>query len=118
MGYTDIYMVHIPEGIKNTEPVVAKPPVDPKPETPVDTATTTPVVVQKPETPTTKPTLQPLKYVVSVVDAADQSTPLPARVKLVGARDNVIVAHTPLGDVYFNLTLLMRNPRTIGFPLK
>jgi outer membrane protein OmpA-like peptidoglycan-associated protein len=110
MGYTDIYMVTIPEGLKNTEPVVAKPPVE-KP--PVDTTATTPVVVTPPvdtppvDTPTTptKTELQPLKYVVSVVDAADQTTPLAAKVKLVGARDNVIVPFTPLGDGVFEFNI-------------
>src|SRR5688572_28688449 len=42
MGYTDIYMVEIPQGLKNTEPIVSKPPVQPVVETPVDTTTSTP----------------------------------------------------------------------------
>jgi outer membrane protein OmpA-like peptidoglycan-associated protein len=106
MGYTDIYMVVIPEGLKNTEPIVSKPPVQPVVETPVDTTTSTPVVVT-PTTPTTptKSEIQPLKFIVSVVDAADQTMPLPAKVKLVGARDNVIVAHTPLGDGVFEFNV-------------
>ncbi|WP_276369213.1 OmpA family protein [Chryseolinea sp. H1M3-3] len=112
MGYTDIYMVTIPEGLKNTEPVVAKPPVE-KP--PVDTtAATTPVVVTPPvDTPTTptKTELQPLKYVISVVDAADQTTPLAAKVKLVGARDNVIVPFTPLGDGVFEFNITNAKPK-------
>lgn len=109
MGYTDIYMITIPEGLKNTEPVVAKQPVV---ETPVDTAgttTSTPVVVKN--TTPTKKELQPLKYVVSVVDASDQTTPLAAKVKLVGARDNVIVAHTPLGDGVFEFSITSAKPK-------
>jgi outer membrane protein OmpA-like peptidoglycan-associated protein len=115
MGYTDIYMVIIPEGLKNTDPTVSKPPVQPVVETPVDTSATTPVVVTPTtpttptatttRTPTTKPEIQPLKFLVSVVDAADQTMPLPAKVKLVGARDNVIVAHTPLGDGVFEFNI-------------
>ena len=106
MGYTDIYMITIPDGIKNSEPVVAKPPVDP-PADPVDTTTTTAVAVVTPKTnkPPTTRGLQALKYVVSVVDASDQSTPLPAKVKLVGARDNVIVPFTPMGDGVFEFNI-------------
>jgi outer membrane protein OmpA-like peptidoglycan-associated protein len=119
MGYTDIYMIHIPEGIKNAEPGVKKPPVDPIVETPVDTATSTPVVAKtetpktetpKTETPKTRG-LQPLKYVVSVVDASDQSTPLAAKVKLTGARDNVIVPVTPLGDGTFEFNITSSNSK-------
>jgi outer membrane protein OmpA-like peptidoglycan-associated protein len=109
MGYTDIYMITIPEGLKNTEPVVAKPPVE-KP--PVDTtATTTPVVVDVPKNQPTKTALQPLKFVVSVVDAADQTTPLPAKVKLTGARDNVVVAFTPQGDGVFEFNVTNSKPK-------
>jgi outer membrane protein OmpA-like peptidoglycan-associated protein len=109
MGYTDIYMITIPEGIKNTDPVVAKTPVEP-PIEPVDTTattTTTTVAVVTPQTnkPPTTRGLQPLKYVVSVVDASDQTTPLPAKVKLVGARDNVIVPFTPMGDGVFEFNI-------------
>ena len=110
MGYTDIYMITIPEGIKNTEPVVAKPPVEP-PVDVIDT-TTTVAVVNKPKTPTTATRgLQPLKYVVSVVDAADQVTPLPAKVKLTGARDNVIVPFTPMGDGVFEFNITNDKPK-------
>lgn len=115
MGYTDIYMITIPEGLKNTEPVAAKPPVEPKIDTPIDTASTastkTTTTIVKQNTPTTKTTLQPLKYVVSVVDASDQTTPLPARVKLVGARDNVIVPFTPLGDGVFEFNVTSKNAK-------
>jgi len=101
IGYTDIYLITIPEGIKNLdkEPVVAAAdttsqtplvvaPVDPNPvdnnPKPVDnTPKVVPVVVPK-------KSVQPLKYVVKVVDSGDQS-PLDAKVKLTGAKDNVIV---------------------------
>lgn len=105
MGYTDIYMITIPEGIKNadtpgdvvamkdsttTTPRITDPaPKDPIAKTPVDVKPTN----TKPEVPKTKPVpkqVQPLRYVVSVVDAATQ-TPLEAKVRLTGARDNVIV---------------------------
>ena len=110
MGYTDIYMITIPEGIKNTDPIVAKPPVEP-PVDAVDTTTAVAVVTPTTNKPPTTRGLQPLKYVVSVVDASDQSTPLPAKVKLVGARDNVIVPFTPMGDGVFEFNITNDKPR-------
>jgi outer membrane protein OmpA-like peptidoglycan-associated protein len=105
MGYTDIYMITIPEGLKDAAPTVAKLPTEPTPnETPADT---TPVVT----VPTKPKTGSSLKYVVSVVDAADQTTPLPAKVKLVGAKDNVIVAFTPLGDGLFEFNITNPKPK-------
>jgi outer membrane protein OmpA-like peptidoglycan-associated protein len=110
MGYTDIYMITIPEGIKNTDPVVAKLPVDP-PVDVIDTATAVAVVTPTTNKPATTRGLQPLKYVVSVVDASDQVTPLPAKVKLVGARDNVIVPFTPMGDGVFEFNITNDKPK-------
>jgi len=84
MGYTDIYLITIPEGIKNVDPVVAKDPL-------TDTAATsdnTPVVIVP--VPNNKKDIKALKYVVTVVDASDKS-PLEAKIKLQGSKDNVIV---------------------------
>src|SRR5690606_27638471 len=96
MGYTDIYMITIPDGLKNDDAIAAKPPVVPKEETPADTVKTTPVQIASNETkPTeTKPTetntpttpektnttvenktrsaAQPLKFRISVVDARSE----------------------------------------------
>jgi outer membrane protein OmpA-like peptidoglycan-associated protein len=107
MGYTDIYLVTIPEGIKNIEPVTAKTPVATVPKdttaavakTPDPVITTDPVVKNEPKKepvktePKAEPKkeIKPLKYIVSVVDASDKS-PLNAKVKMAGAKDNVIVA--------------------------
>jgi len=109
MGYTDIYMITIPEGIKDAVPLTAKPPLNPQVETPIDTTGSTPVVVIP--TQPTKGGLQPLKYMVSVVDAADKTTPLPAKIKLVGAKDNVIVPFTPLGDGVFEFNIKNAKPK-------
>ncbi|HYG02921.1 MAG TPA: OmpA family protein [Chryseosolibacter sp.] len=115
MGYQDIYVITIPEGIKNTdltpvEPVVAK----------KDTATTTiadvpndqvkkdTVVAEVPvetnntenvvKTPVDEPKkIVPLTYIVKVVD--ENNTPLSAKVKMVGAKDNVIVKSTQENNV-------------------
>ena len=118
IGYTDIYMITIPEGIKNVDPttgpaVVAKP----------DTTDTTPVVVTPTDTkpivttppddtpkkpvkePEPKKTIQPLKYVVKVVDSGNQ-TPLDAKVRLSGSKDNVVVpvSQSEPGVYVFNVT--------------
>ena len=113
MGYTDIYMITIPDGIKDTDPVVAKTPIEPKEpvDTTANTTTTVAVVTPKTNKPPTTRGLQALKYVVSVVDASDQVTPLPARVKLVGAKDNVIVPFTPLGDGVFEFNITNDKPK-------
>lgn len=98
IGYTDIYLITIPEGIKNVDPttgptVIAQNDstdrtpvvVIPEPDTkPVDT---NPVDTQPKNV---KKAIVPLRYVVKVVDAGDQS-PLDAKVRLTGAKDNVIV---------------------------
>lgn len=97
MGYTDIYLITIPEGLKNVEPVVAA----------VDSSAaqveTDPVVV---ETPVTTPTTQtvPLHFVVTVVDAETKS-PLNARVRLQGLRDNVIVPSAGRGAGVTDFTI-------------
>ncbi|MEJ1240380.1 OmpA family protein [Chryseolinea sp. T2] len=110
IGYTDIYMITIPEGIKNVDPttgpaVVAKPdstastpvvvvPVDVTPTDPNPNVNTPEVTPKKPtKDPEPKKSIQPLKYVVKVVDSENQA-PLDAKVKLSGAKDNVVVAVT------------------------
>jgi outer membrane protein OmpA-like peptidoglycan-associated protein len=100
MGYTDIYLITIPEGIKNVDPLAAKDPVI----VPPDTATTTPTdpVIVPPED--TKKSLKPLKYVVTVVDAADK-TPLEAKIRLQGSRDNVIVPYEERGNGVYEFSI-------------
>jgi outer membrane protein OmpA-like peptidoglycan-associated protein len=104
MGYTDIYMITIPEGLNKTEPTVAK---TPEPPVTKDTAAvvdnTPPVVVVLPDKPQPKE-IKPLKYVVTVVDAEDK-TPLGAKVKLAGAKDNVIVASTSTGTGVYEFSI-------------
>lgn len=117
MGYTDIYSITIPEGLKNTDAVTSKKPSD---LPPVDTTAT---VAVKPEvTPTDKPDdnkkppvvvvakvpekkdVVPIKYVVTVVKA-DDKTPLEPKIRLVGAKDNVIVAMTPKGGGVYEFSV-------------
>ena len=115
MGYLDIYLITIPEGLKNTQPVVAKPPV----ELPKDTTTTVvaippvekPLVVKPKVENQVEPKVEvkkeliPITYIVTVIDAISK-TPMEAKIKLQGAKDNVVVGSSPQGNgVYqFNIT--------------
>ncbi|HTE32861.1 MAG TPA: OmpA family protein [Chryseolinea sp.] len=132
IGYTDIYLITIPEGIKNvdqvaklpietpkdtTATVVVVPTKEPATKDPVTKEPTTkvPVVVvvkpsNKPTTTPPKKTLQPLKYIVTVVDASDK-TPLDAKIKLQGARDNIIVKATQQGPGVFEFSVTSNKPK-------
>lgn len=164
MGYTDIYVITIPEGLKNTtaetpkkqpekppvdttavavnvpkeEPKKEEPKVEPKKEEPkvepvkeqpkeepkvepkkeepkVEPKKEEPKVEPKKEEPKVQPKKEepkpepkktiPLKYVVTVVDAEGKGA-LNAKVKMVGAKDNVVVGLVDKGNgVYeFNVT--------------
>ena len=96
MGYTDIYMITIPEGLKNIEPVVASADSSANEEN-------DPVVVETPVTTPTPKTV-PLHFVVTVVDA-DSKAPLNARVRLQGLRDNVIVPSAGKGAGVTDFTI-------------
>jgi outer membrane protein OmpA-like peptidoglycan-associated protein len=125
MGYTDIYLITVPESVKKPDPVVTKDP-EPVKETPKDTTATVIVkndpVIERPKVdppkkdpvktepkkepvktePKKEPKVEPkketvpLKYLLSVVDA-ETNTPLNVKVKLQGLKDNVIVASTNNG---------------------
>ncbi|MBL0740861.1 OmpA family protein [Chryseolinea sp. Jin1] len=122
MGYTDIYLITIPEGLKNTEPVTSKTPTDPPPvdttaqvanvppvvpvipdvtpdKTPVKTPDKTPVV-----TPVAKKDVVPLKYVVTVVNA-ETKTPMEPKIRMVGSKDNIIVPMTPKGNGVYEFSI-------------
>jgi outer membrane protein OmpA-like peptidoglycan-associated protein len=95
MGYSDIYMITVPEEKKkDPEPVKKEPePVkeEPKKEEP------------KKEEPK-KVELQPLKYVVKVVDA-DSKKGIDAKVRLQGLKDNVVVGVAPQGTGVFEFNI-------------
>jgi outer membrane protein OmpA-like peptidoglycan-associated protein len=113
MGYTDIYVITASEGLKTTQPVVAKDPVVEQPKkdtTAVATIKKEPVkqpVVEPKKEPVVEPKkepkvepkkepkkdLLPLRYVVTVVDAQGKN-PLTPKIRLQGQRDNIIVAST------------------------
>lgn len=118
MGYTDIYSITIPEGLKNTDAVTSKKPSDLPPiDTTAQVATTTtkpdpttttkpPVVEKTPE----KKEVVPIKYVVTVVKA-DDKTPLEPKIRLVGAKDNVIVPMTPKGGGVYEFSVTSAKPK-------
>ena len=83
LGYTDIYLITTPEGMKDADPVVTTQ-KDPVVETPVDKQP-----VKQP------PVTQPLRYLVTIVDAQSKA-PLAVKVRLQGLNDNVIVTSTPV----------------------
>jgi outer membrane protein OmpA-like peptidoglycan-associated protein len=115
MGYTDIYSITIPEGLKNTDAVTSKKPTD---LPPVDTTATVAVkpddnskvplvvVAKIPE----KKDVVPIKYVVTVV-TADDKTPLEPKIRLVGAKDNVIVPMTPKGGGVYEFSVTSAKPK-------
>lgn len=95
MGYQDIYLITIPEGLKDPMPVAkdtAKAITSVDPVTPVkDQNPVTQDVKKEPQKP-----LIPLRYIVRVVDSQD-GKPLNAKVRMQGSQDNVIVKSTENG---------------------
>lgn len=88
LGYTDIYLITTPEGMKDIEPVVEK-----KKE-PVSQNVVEP-----------KKVVVPLRYLVNIVDAQSKA-PLAVKVRLQGLNDNVIVSSIPVspGIYEFKIT--------------
>jgi outer membrane protein OmpA-like peptidoglycan-associated protein len=124
MGYTDIYMITIPDGLKK-EPVVTTPVETPKDSTVVASNDTPKDIVKDPKpgndnTPKNEPkvepkkepkkTIKPLKFIVTVVDAGDKSS-LDAKVRLVGAKDNVIVASSNKGGGVYEFSITSSKPK-------
>jgi outer membrane protein OmpA-like peptidoglycan-associated protein/Tol biopolymer transport system component len=82
LGYSDIYKIEPSQEEKKTPLVAAK---DPVPIKEIPKATVTPTVEPK-----AKPSIQPIKYLVNVVDAESKS-PVEAKVRMQGLKDNVMV---------------------------
>lgn len=105
MGYTDIYMITIPEGIKNVDQVTTKLPIEDT------TATVTvPDTNVKPIVTPTKKDLKALKYIVTVVDAGDK-TPINAKIRLQGSKDNVIVPMQNQGPGVYEFSITNANSK-------
>jgi outer membrane protein OmpA-like peptidoglycan-associated protein len=89
LGYTDIFLITTPEGMKDVQATAEK---DPEP------VVTNPVVQPRKE-------VQPLRYLVTVLDGQTKA-PLAVKVSLQGLNDNIIVASTPVkpGVYEFRIT--------------
>lgn len=108
MGYTDIYMITIPEGIKNVDQVATKLPIDQPKDTTV--SVTVPDTNVKPIVTPTKKDLKALKYIVTVVDAGDK-TPIDAKIRLQGSKDNVIVPMQNQGPGVYEFSITNANSK-------
>lgn len=95
LGYTDIYIITTPEGMKDVQPVTPDP------------------VVKKPvDQP--KKLIKPLRYVVNIVDAQSK-VPLAVKVSLTGLNDNVIVASNPVKPGVYEFIIM--NPAAKDYRL-
>lgn len=94
LGYTDIYIITTPEGMKDAEPVIAE--KDPEPQDSVSEPRTV---------PEPRKVIKPLKYLVNIIDAQSKA-PLAVKVRMQGVNDNVIVGSTPIeaGVYEFRIT--------------
>lgn len=98
LGYTDIYLITTPEGMKDqeTEALAAEevdPQMDPGPEP-----------EPEPERVAAVEERKPLRFVVTVVDGKSQS-PVSAKVGLQGLRDNVVVGSRQTSPGVYEFTI-------------
>lgn len=106
MGYTDIYMITIPDEVKKEEPKKEEPVVEPIKEEPKkeEPKKEEPKKEEPKKEEPKKVQLQPFKYLVKVVDA-ESKFPLDARVKLQGLKDNVAVGFSPVGNGTYEFSI-------------
>ena len=106
MGYTDIYMITIPDEVKKEEPKKEEPVVEPIKEEPKkeELKKEEPKKEEPKKEEPKKVQLQPFKYLVKVVDA-ESKFPLDARVKLQGLKDNVAVGFSPVGNGTYEFSI-------------
>lgn len=124
MGYSDIYRIEIapekkpeptktePEQVKEepkkeepkTEPVKEEPKVDPPKEEPKKEEPKKEEPKKEEPKPEPKKETIPLKYQLKIVDAATK-TPVDAKVKLQGLKDNVVVGVTSTGPGTFEFNI-------------
>ncbi len=106
MGYTDIYMITIPDEVKKEEPKKEEPVVEPIKEEPKkeEPKKEEPKKEEPKKEEPKKVQLQPFKYLVKVVDA-ESKVPLDARVKLQGLKDNVAVGFSPVGNGTYEFSI-------------
>jgi outer membrane protein OmpA-like peptidoglycan-associated protein len=115
MGYTDIYLITSSQSMKSPDPLppVKQPVVVKNPE-PVkkDTVKTQPVKppVKQPVVEQPKKTIQPLIYVVKVVDRGSKA-PLNAKLKLYGSKDNILVGSSSQGNGVYEFRITSTMPK-------
>lgn len=106
LGYSDIYRIEIPE--KKPEPKAEPVKEERVKEEPVKEEPKTEPVKEEPKKEEPKPEpkkeLVPLKYIVKVVDAASKAS-LDAKVRMQGARDNVVVGATSAGAGIYEFSI-------------
>ncbi len=106
LGYTDIYVITPIDDSKKEPVVAAKEPVKKEPKK--DSVTTELVKVdvpkEQPKKEEPKKELQPLKYILTVVDAATK-TPLDAKVRMQALKDKGVVGSVNKGGGVIEFTI-------------
>lgn len=107
LGYTDIYVITAAEETKKQPEVVAKDPVkeEPKKEEPKkeEPLKETPKK-EEPKKEIPKKIIQPIKYMLTVVDA-DTKQPLDAKVRMQGLKDKLVVGSVDHGQGVTEFTI-------------
>lgn len=108
LGYSDIYKIE-PSTEEKKPPVVAKVP-EPVIETPTVEPVKEPIVEEVKPKVEPKPAVVPVQYVVNVVDA-DSKSPLDAKVRMQGLKDNVMVGVENLGGGSSKFSIVSTTPK-------
>lgn len=95
LGYTDIFLITTPEGMKEREALAA----NADPETPVES-----------NPAPRKDEVKPLRYLLTVVDGQSKA-PLAAKVSMRGLNDNVIVASIPVEPGVYEFRITSSAPK-------
>src|SRR5690606_6995162 len=108
MGYTDIFMITIPDGLKETAPVTTTTPKEPVVVLEVEEPKEEPK--EQPEQPKEqpKPNIKPLHYVVKISD--DTGKPTDAGVRLQRASDKVNVPLNKISTGVYEFTTTANTP--------
>ena len=102
LGYTDIYEITAVEETKKGPVAAVKEPVkeEPKKEEPLIAE----VVKEEPKKEEPKKAIQPIKYLINVVDA-ETKMPLDAKVRMQGLKDKVVVGAVDKGEGVIEFTI-------------
>ncbi len=108
-GYDDIYEITVPEEPKKEPVVAAKDPEPAKEEPKKEEPKKEEPKKEQPKKEEPKK-VEPYKYVVTVVDA-DTQTPLEAKVRLQGFKDNVMVGVVNQGNGVYEFSITTSGPK-------